>query len=191
MTQYRDLSLGGGDILLAPPRMMDHRFHKTVIMLTQERPEATLGLVINRQSNHTVRDVAREVCADLVPDDWPLYWGGPVNPQTIWMLHEPQWHLEGSTIAIDSRWSMTSNLSMFHHLADGDRPERFRVFFGFCSWQPGQLEREISGREPYAPDSSWLIWHDPDSTRLFEVEPANLWAVGCEQISAQAVASWM
>jgi putative AlgH/UPF0301 family transcriptional regulator len=107
------------------------------------------------------------------------------------MLHESSWQIEGSTIPIDLNWSMTSNIGMFHHLADGDCPERFRIFFGFCSWQEGQLEQEINGQEPYEHHSSWLIWHSPQSDHILEVDSSSLWAVGCEQISAQAVDSWI
>lgn len=190
MIQYRDIYLGSGDVLIAPPRMGDLRFHKTVILLTQAHSRAALGLVLNRQTSHTVKDVVKEVGLDLASVDCPLYWGGPVNPQTIWMLHEPNWQIQGSTIAIDNHWSMTSNVGMFHHLADGDGPQRFRVFFGFCSWQAGQLEREISGQEPFSVNSSWLIWHEPSSSKILEVDSMNLWAVGCEQVSAQAINNW-
>lgn len=177
-----------GDVIIAPPRMQDSRFAKSVILLTHFKQGGAFGLCLNKISNHTVADLSPEIDCEL-PIDIPLYWGGPMNPQTIWMLHDTDWQVDAS-IQINEYWAMTSHISMFHHLADGDRPRNFIVTFGFCGWSPGQLDRELRGEPPFSIESSWLTWIRPDN-KLLEVESSELWRISCEQSARQAVNTWM
>lgn len=181
-------SLSPGDIIIAPPRMQDNRFTKTVILLTHFKQGATFGLCLNKISNHTVADLSPEIDAEL-PSDVPLYWGGPVNPHTIWMLHDTDWQVDAS-IQINEHWAMTSHVSMFHHLSDGDRPKNFIMTFGFCGWSAGQLDAEINGNPPWTVESSWLLWRRPEP-KILEVDSSELWRIATEQSAHQAVNSWM
>jgi putative transcriptional regulator len=184
----QDFTLRPGDILIAPPRMQDSRFAKTVIMLTHFRDGASFGLVLNKPSGHTINDLGPELDIPL-PENPRLYWGGPVNPQTIWMLHSSDWMLD-SSIRINQHWAMTSNTEMFHHISDGDTPQHWIITFGFCGWARHQLEAELKGEEPFSIESSWLYWSQPDD-HLLDVAPEELWRVSTEQCSHQAVNSWM
>ncbi len=181
--------LAAGDVIIAPPRMQDSRFAKTVIMLTHRKEGAIFGLCLNKPSNHTVKDLSVELDCEL-PYSIPLYWGGPVHPQTIWMLHDNQWQIEG-TVEINQQWAMTSNTAMFHHIADGDTPRNFIITFGFCGWARGQLESELKGNPPWTLESSWLTWRAPDSHKLLQIDPSELWRVSTEQSGHQAVNNWM
>lgn len=180
--------LRAGDVLIAPPRMKDDRFGKSVIMLTHWQNGGAFGLCLNKPTNHTIADLTPELDIDL-PYDIPLHWGGPLGHQTIWMLHSSEWNIE-PTVRINQHWAMTSNLAMFHHIADGDCPLYYRFTFGYCGWSKGQLEAELKGNPPYTIEGSWLTWSKPDS-HLLEVDPQELWRVGCEQSSHQAVSSWL
>ena len=177
-----------GDVIIAPPRMQDQRFAKTVIMLTNFKQGAVFGLCVNKPSAHSVQDLTPELDVHI-DHDIPLYWGGPVNPQTIWMLHDTGWQIDAS-VQINQHWAMTSHRSMFHHLADGDRPSNFILTFGFCGWGKGQLEGELKGDPPWSVESSWLVWDQPDS-HLLEVESSELWRIATEQSAHQAVSHWM
>ena len=177
-----------GDVIIAPPRMQGSNFAKSVILLTHQRTGGHFGLCLNKPSEHKLSDLSLELDCDL-PQDYPLYWGGPVGTQTIWMLHSSSWNID-ATITINQHWSMTSHKSMFYHLADRDCPEQFILTFGFCGWAENQLEAEILGIPPYTLDSSWLTWRQPDE-QILEVAPDELWRISCEQSSHQAVNNWM
>jgi putative transcriptional regulator len=181
--------IAAGDVIIAPPRMQDSRFHKSVIMITHHAASATFGLCLNKASAHSMKDLSIELDCEL-PYDVPLYWGGPVNPQTIWMLHSREWSL-GSTQEVNQYWSMTSNVEMFHHIADNDTPRHWRLTFGFCGWAQGQLEAELRGTGAFNRDSSWLTWSRPDTSRLLDVAPEELWRISTEQSARQAVSGWM
>jgi putative AlgH/UPF0301 family transcriptional regulator len=45
---------------------------------------------------------------------------------------------------------------MLEKMATGNEPGLWRMVVGICSWSPGQLELELSGKYPYRPENSWL-----------------------------------
>ena len=104
-------------------------------------------------------------------------------------VHTPEWSID-QTVEVNEHWSMTSHRSMFYHLADRDQPKNFIMTFGFCGWARGQLQRELKGEPPYSVDSSWLTWQQPASD-ILDIAHDELWRIGCEQSSHQAVNSWM
>lgn len=181
-------NLAVGDLIIAPPRIRDSRFNKSVIMLTTQRNGASFGLCLNKPSEYTLADLAEELELDHYPNV-PLYWGGPVNTSTIWMLHTSDWYI-ATSVEINEHWCMTSHTSMFHHLADGDCPRDFILTFGFCGWAQGQLAAELRGDPPYTIESSWLTWHQPDE-HLLQIPTTDLWRVSTEQSARQAVSHWM
>lgn len=182
------LELSAGDLIIAPPKMVDPRFQKTVIMLTHHDMDGSLGLVLNKPTEHDVDDLVSEVGLTC-PFQCPLFWGGPVNPQTVWMLHSPEWSMDG-TVKFGSEWSMTSNMKMFHRMEETHKPDHFRLFFGFASWGPDQLNMELQGLGPWRQDSSWLIWRQPHGQQILDVTTEDLWSVATEQSGIQAVNSW-
>ena len=184
MTQFRP-----GDLLISPPAMADPRFKQTVILLTQDTNQGSQGLCINRPSGHTVNEIIKPIEISL-EQDIPLYWGGPVGVNTVWMLHDPAWTAD-NTLRIGTHWSMTSSMNMFHKIVDGDRPKWFRVMIGLSSWAPGQLEMEMGGEGPWTIDSSWIVARAPGPEDLFTIPPRDLWNHCCELAGTQAVNTWL
>lgn len=167
-------------------------------MLTHSHEAGSFALCVNRASNYTVQDLVDQAQVELSIDleidcdlRFPLYWGGPVSPSTIWMLHSSEWHLDDITVIIDDQWSMTSNVKMFHRLADGDMPREFRIMYGYCSWAPGQLENELRGQAPWRPEQAWLIARNLGPEWLFEQPVESLWENATTLSSHQAVDSWL
>lgn len=189
MLDNTETLISQGDLIIAPPSMTDPRFRKTVNMITFSQEDSCYGLCLNRHSRYNVQDIIGELGQNIA-DEIPLYWGGPVSPQTIWMLHDNDWSSEVS-IRINKEWGMTSHISMFERLAERDYPDQFRIFYGFCSWSEGQLESEIQGYPPYSHEMSWLIWHQPHDRHLLEIDIEDFWSVATEQCGRQTVANWL
>jgi putative transcriptional regulator len=179
------------DLLIAPPGLPDPRFKDTVLMLTHHHDQGSFALCVNRESHHTLQDLIKEVDLELDCElNFPLYWGGPMSPTTIWMLHSSEWSIEGVTVSIDDQWSMTSNMGMFQHIADGDYPQHFRIMYGYCSWARDQLVGELAGRAPWRKEHSWLVAHNLGPEWLFEQPIEDLWTNATTLCSHQAVDSW-
>jgi putative transcriptional regulator len=180
-----------GDLLIAPPGIPDSRFKHAVLLLTHDHLGGSFALCVNRSTDHVLQEAIRDVegleDADL---RFPLYWGGPVSPGTIWMLHSSEWDSE-HTVSINDEWSMTSHVSMFYALADGDFPNQFRLLVGYCSWAQGQLRAELRGLPPWSHNHSWLVAQDPGPEWVFETPIEQLWNDATELSSQQAVNSWL
>jgi len=69
------------------PQLLDPNFHRTVVLLIHHGEDGTFGVVVNRETEYN----APTLCASL-EIDWRgdpsegIAWGGPVQPQTGWML---------------------------------------------------------------------------------------------------------
>jgi len=178
-----------GQLLIAPPRMTDPRFNQSVLLLTHHFDGGSFACCINKPTSFTLEDISRELNLDTTLH-FPLYWGGPVQLNSIWMLHSPEWRIE-NTIPINDNWALTSHQAMFWHIADGDTPNYFRFLHGFCSWGPGQLEGELRGTPPWTPQSSWLVTEDPGPDWVLDKPEYELWETATEMCTSQAVDSWL
>ena len=181
--------LAPGDLVIAPPECPDPRFRKTVIMITEHGDQGTMGICLNRATERTVASIVEPTGITLGWDD-AVYWGGPVQPHTVWILHDSGWTTEHS-LTVDADWGMTSNIDMFEKMALDQLPQRSRVFSGVVGWQPDQLRAEIQGLDPWRQEHSWLILNDPNPEWLLAIDSQELWGHCLQQCSLQTVSHWL
>lgn len=179
-----------GSLIIAPPGMIDGRFARTVNLITNHNQEGTFALCVNRPTPHTLEDLAKELRLDLQNLRFPLYWGGPIQKGSIWMLHTPEWENE-HTMYVNQHWRVTSHESMFHCLADGDAPRWFRICYGLSQWAPGQLKMELDGQPPFTRSSSWLIADNTKPAKIFDIDPSELWDHSISISAKQSVNNWL
>ena len=133
-----------GTLLVAAPSLLDLHFRRTVIYIIEHRSRGSLGVVLNRPSEVTVRDV--------LPSWAPLssqpsvFVGGPVESETALCLaavrtgHDPA-SVEGlvtvrGPVALVDLDAEPSRI--------GPRLRGLRVFAGYSGWSAGQLAGEIA-----------------------------------------------
>ena len=180
---------GPGSLLIAPPAMQDTRFARTVLLITHNNSAGTFAVCLNRPTKHSAKALSKELELDKeLP--FQMYWGGPVQQQSIWMVHDNHWHND-HTMYVNGLWNVTSHESMFHHMADGDTPRDFRLCFGFCSWMPGQLDMELAGEAPFNKKSSWLYLEDADPKWVFDTPVDELWEDATHTAGNAAIDSWL
>lgn len=185
------IELASTDLLIAPPNMPDPRFRDSVIMITFVSDKGAHGLCVNKNSGFTLDQILdnSDIQLDQIPN-MPVYWGGPVNQNSIWMLHSTDW-VSDKTTAISSTWAMTSSSEMFYRINQGDYPQHFRLLIGYASWAPGQLDHELLGLGPWKREHSWLTAHNLGPEWLFEQDVETLWANVVTLSCHQAVDSWL
>ena len=182
------MKLGPGSLLIAPPLITDKRFSKSVLLVTHNNSSGAFALCLNKPTKHTLASVGNELGIDKeLP--FQMFWGGPVNNGSIWMIHDKDWENE-HTLYVNDKWRITSNESMFYHLADGDAPRTFRMAFGFCSWMPGQLDMELAGTPPFSKRSSWITLEDVSPEFVFETNVNDLWKDATELAGNKAIENW-
>lgn len=185
------MQISSGDLLVAPAMAADYRFARAVIMVTHASIQGSYGLVLNRLGDLNVKELVQDHSLRDAPLlDIPIYWGGPVQSNTIWMLHAAEWSVP-ATMEINADWSLTSHSDMFQAQAAGEGPEWYRVFHGFSGWRPGQLERELGGLPPYSAQHSWLTIKQPPAEWLQDQPPETLWLDSVALAAHQAVDHWL
>lgn len=178
-----------GNILIAPPDIPDSRFDRAVLILTQTDSQGSFAMCVNKPTGYLLQDVLEGIDLELELK-CPLYWGGPVSPGSVWMLHSSEWST-AHTAVIDNNWALTSHISMFQHLSDGDYPREFRLFAGYASWSKGQLDAELRGLPPRSHNHSWLLAQGLGPEWVYDQPVEDLWLLATDVCSHQTVDTWL
>jgi len=152
-----------GKLLVATEQIHGDLFTQTVVLLLHYDETGAVGLVVNRPT-----DVAP---GELLPDDdeiaaydGTLYWGGPVEMDSIRALLRSDTPPQSAESIAGSVYLVPFD-DAFADLSAG--AARLRFFIGVAGWAPGQLELELAA-------GSWTVAPATDD-RVFAKDPAALW----------------
>ncbi|MCW7537435.1 YqgE/AlgH family protein [Aquabacterium sp. A7-Y] len=132
--------------LIAMPGMADDTFAGAVVYLCEHTDKGALGLVINKPIDIKLRNLFEKVDLSLDREDLaeaPVYFGGPVQTERGFVLHEPVGEHYSSSLAIPGGLEMTTSKDVLEALSAGAGPRRVIVTLGYSGWTAGQLEEEI------------------------------------------------
>jgi putative transcriptional regulator len=138
--------------LIAMPGMADETFDRTVVYLCEHNEKGALGLVINKPIDIKVKNLFEKVelkldraeLAELA--EQPVYFGGPVNTERGFVLHEKRSTDEApfnSTLSVPGGLAMTTSKDVLESMAGGSGPQRVLITLGYSGWGAGQLEDEM------------------------------------------------
>lgn len=158
-----------GKILISMPEMADPRFARGVIVMLEHGPDGAMGVMINKkleavQFTDLLEQLEIEVTATQL-DDYPVFFGGPVEIGRGFVLHSRDVMLAHSLVMPPI--GITTSLDMLAHLASGKGPEKSLFCLGYTGWTAGQLDEEIK-------QNAWL--HAPlKADVLFNVPVDKRW----------------
>ncbi len=144
-----------GQILLASSKMLDPNFVRTVILLVRHNEEGSLGLVLNRPLDVTVKDACEKVLEKTVNITGNLYQGGPCEGPLM-TVHNRQ---QASEQQVAPGVHYCSTRDRVEMLLD-DPSAKAKYFVNYSGWGPGQLESELD-------IGSWVIAR-ADADRVFD-----------------------
>lgn len=144
--------------LIAMPNMVDPNFAGTLTYICDHGEDGALGVVVNRPTDLSLDKLFDQIGIPL--DDaglgqQPVYYGGPVQMERGFVLHQPvgTW---GSTLAVNDRLGLTTSKDILEAVARHEGPQRLLITLGYAGWGPGQLESEIK-------QNAWLtVAADPE-----------------------------
>jgi putative transcriptional regulator len=154
-----------GSVLISEPYLNDLQFRRTVVLLGEHNEDGSVGFVLNRLLS--IR--SNEVVPGLLDIDFPLFYGGPVEPNTLHFIHTIGELIEGAQPIIDGIfWG--GNIELVNDLLNQKvvKPEEFKFFLGYSGWAPGQLEDEMQ-------EKAWWLGEAPASL-IFSDDPEQMWA---------------
>ena len=135
--------------LIAMPGMADDTFAGSVVYLCEHTEKGALGLVINKPIDITLKNLFEKVELPLDAQalaDQPVYFGGPVQTERGFVLHEKMANTDSpysSTLSIPGGLEMTTSKDVLEALSHGGGPKRLLVTLGYSGWGAGQLEDEL------------------------------------------------
>ncbi len=154
-----------GTILLAEPFMVDPNFKRSVVLLCDHsEEEGTVGFVLNKNLGLQVN----ELILDFPSFDAEVYYGGPVQTDSIHYIHNVGDLLDNSTKVVDGVW-WGGDFEKLKFLITSDlvKPDNIRFFVGYSGWSTGQLDKELKL-------GSWVIT-EMFANYLFNNKSDSLW----------------
>ena len=134
--------------LIAMPGMVDPNFAGTVIYLFEHTERGAMGLVVNRPTEVDLATLFDkiELKLEIAPLlGQPVYFGGPVQIERGFVLHEPTTEVAySSSLAVPGGLTMTTSKDVLEAVAAGAGPSKFLMTLGYAGWSAGQLEEEIT-----------------------------------------------
>jgi putative transcriptional regulator len=154
-----------GKLLIAEPSVFgDQNFHRSIVIIVDQKESGFLGFIINKPLNYNISDVLPEI--DM---NFPLYYGGPVEQDNLFFIHNAG-HLIPESIKIDDKLFWGGNFEKVCSLVNdgvlGSKDIRF--FLGYSGWSADQLKQEVGA-------NSWVVKENPFAGNILSCKTQNLW----------------
>ncbi len=167
-----------GHFLVASPELLTPFFTQTVILMLEHGEGGAMGLVVNRQTEATVADIAGQVFEE--PFDWdkPIGLGGPV-PGPLTAVHAAADLADREVVPGVYTCIEASHVrEVIRRKADP-----CLILANYAGWGPGQLESEFG-------EDSWLTL--PATAELiFWDGPKDLWEVVVKAVNARKLSEFL
>ena len=159
--------------LIATEKIKDNRFSKTVIVMLESDEDGAWGFVINKQLGTMPIALlidpslnTSEEREKLYKINIPIFWGGPVDVKTIFILHSAEY--QSDTTQNYGSISISQDYNTLFDIAENKGPEKSLVIFGYSGWGDGQLEGEMERGGWILSDIDLDITFDKDSNTKWE-----------------------
>lgn len=153
-----------GQVLVAEPFMLDPYFRRAVVLLCEHHNQGTVGFILNKSIDMGINDLM----SDFPKFEAEVFYGGPVQTDTLHYLHNVGELLEESIQIADGVW-WGGDFEKLKFLVAQQliQPSNIRFFVGYSGWSSGQLNEEMEY-------GSWVT-ADMDANYLFKFKPSRLW----------------
>jgi len=143
-------------LITAPAGLPDDNFAGSTVLVMNNLGPAPIGVIVNRPTKVPVSQLFPKI-ARLAQVHDKVYFGGPVELETVWFLVRAAKPPKQAIKAFEGVY-ISASRDLLVRLLSRDKPmEGLRVFIGHAGWAPGQLETEI-GR------GDWSLGHaDPEA----------------------------
>lgn len=161
--------------------MDDPRFMKAVLLITEYNEKGAMGFMLNKPFFDTL-SLKERTLNELVEfrhcAPFKLYEGGPVDQEHLFFIHRRPDLIEDGVPVATAVYTGGNFKQALMHINGDLRPDKdLKLFIGYCGWDTGELEAEIS-------EGAWKII--PGSTGLLFSPTEGLWeALYTKNVQAQ------
>ena len=156
------------------PQMADPNFARTVVLLCDYDDTGAFGVIVNRQMREPAHTLVSTEPPVTVDPELRLWIGGPVSPQTTWVLMSESQGPEDEQREICPGLVLSASRELTLQLLQTPPSSRAKVLVGYAGWGPGQLDQELTA-------SAWLTL-DVDPALIFAVPPEQMWETAIRRL---------
>jgi putative transcriptional regulator len=153
-----------GKLLIAEPSILnDDSFNRSIILLTEHNDQSSVGFILNRPLNYTVKDLIPEINCSF-----KIYQGGPVEQDNLYFIHKiPELIPDSMQVSDQIYWG--GNFESLKNLLQQQeiKNTEIRFFLGYSGWAKIQLEEEVLNK-------SWFV-SDNDFENILSSDNKTLW----------------
>ncbi|WZO96819.1 YqgE/AlgH family protein [Isosphaeraceae bacterium EP7] len=160
-----------GHLLVASPTLTEGNFSRTVLLMLEHNDAGAAGVILNRPTEISVGNFAREFLSEDLEWEKFLHMGGPV-PGPLLVLFGGDGDPDREIIA---GVSSTADTDLIMEILQEKR-EPSLIIANYAGWSGGQLEAEML-------EGSWLV-HQATPGLVFWAEDHDFWDEMIRQISS-------
>lgn len=133
-----DVDPAPGSLLIANPVMSDSYFSRAVVLMLAKE-DGDMGIVLNQPTNITL-----DLIIPGIGENLPVFCGGPVDHERMFMLHRLPHIFEGSMRVCGDIYLGGNFEQLRKYLASGEPVEdNLRFYLGYSGWDAAQLTTEL------------------------------------------------
>lgn len=154
-----------GTLLIANVELRDPNFRRSVVLLCEHNERGSFGLILNRPLELGIADVME----DYMGENFPLHWGGPVQTNTLHVLHR-YGDIIGDCAEVADGVYWGGDYEQIKSLLATRQidPSGIKFYLGYSGWGEGQLDDEMQG-------NSWYL-APADARTVFEEDAERMWS---------------
>ena len=154
-----------GVLLIADPFLKDPNFMRTVVLLTEHREDGTIGFVLNRKYENTFDELLPVVYGHKLP----VYYGGPVQMNTIHFLNRYPDEIQGGVEVMKGVYWGGDFDAVVSLINSGKAdPEKIRFYIGYSGWSPGQLDTEMAEKTWLTVEAARKLVFHPNAEEIWK-----------------------
>ena len=128
-----------------------HDLWRYAVILPFDMESGTMGFIMNQNvANLGHADVTALYKVGTVPQS-RIWCGGPQMTDRCTVLHSAD-YANKDTRPVSDQASVTFNRKIMTDINTGQGPRHYKIMLGFCQWESGQLDAELTRG----------IWHQTD-----------------------------
>ena len=160
-----------GILLISDPFLKDPNFMRSVVFLCDHQDEGSFGFVLNRPFEQSLDQLLPELEGFPIP----VYYGGPVQTDTLHFLHsQPDMIPDGQEVTDGVYWGGDFEKVMELIRTRELDLDRIRFFLGYSGWSSGQLGDEMT-------EKSWLTV-PANQGLVFHEQPDTIWKAAIKEL---------
>lgn len=160
-----DQNIEKGTILLAEPFLVDPNFKRSAVLLCEHEQEGSLGFILNKSLDMNIT----ELIADFPDIESKVFYGGPVQTDTIHYIHNVGELLDDSLKVVPGVFWGGNFEKLKALISQGMvQSENIRFYVGYSGWSKGQLSEEMA-------TGSWVT-AEMYANYIFKENPKDLWS---------------